>query len=67
MKTPALVPVRVTGALSMQGDDVAPSGPRTGASAMEVGLSWGRSIRVGVDFDAGAVARLVTTLEQLGC
>ncbi|MCZ7680847.1 MAG: hypothetical protein M5U28_19545 [Sandaracinaceae bacterium] len=36
-------------------------------SAMEVVLSGGRSVRLGADFDAAALSRLVTTLESMPC
>jgi len=62
---PSLLPVKVTGAMRLRSGDAVRS--PTEASRMEIGLSQGRSIRVGVEFDASAVARLVTTLEQLGC
>lgn len=59
---PSFVPVQVV-------PEAAPVGARTeeDPSRMEIGLAGGRSIRVGAGFDAGAVARLVVTLEQLGC
>lgn len=64
---PSLVPVKVTGPMRVGPSDAVLSVPRTDAGRMKIELSRGRSIGVGVDFDAGAVARLVTTLEQLGC
>jgi hypothetical protein len=59
---PSFVPVKVV-------PEAAPVGARTeeDPSRMEIGLAGGRSVRVGAGFDAGAVARLVATLEQLGC
>jgi len=66
-RAPSLVPVKVTGAMRVALADTVESGPTPETGRMEIELSGGRSIRVGVDFNAGAVARLVTTLEQLGC
>jgi len=59
---PSFVPVRVVPEPSRAEGRSAEE-----SSRMEIGLAGGRSIRVGAGFDAGAVARLVVTLEQLGC
>ena len=61
-RTPQLLPVKVTGLVRRPVAAAVVQGGR-----MEIGLGGGRCVRVGTDFDASAVARLVTTLEQLGC
>ncbi len=66
-KVPSLVPVKVTGTMGRPQAEAVVSGPKPKRGRMEIELSRGRSLRVGVDFDASAVARLVMTLEQLGC
>lgn len=57
-----LVPVRVVGSAVADGE----RGGRSGAT-MEVVLRGGCRVRLGVDFDSDAVARLVATLEQCTC
>ncbi|MCZ7680261.1 MAG: hypothetical protein M5U28_21350 [Sandaracinaceae bacterium] len=59
-REPAMLPARVVGDAAVQ-----PRGAAT--SAMEVVLSGGRSVRLGADFDAAALSRLVTTLESMPC
>ena len=45
-----------------------PSPPASApASSVEIVVRGGRVIRIGEGFDAGMLARLVQTLEQLGC
>lgn len=59
---PALVPMTVVGSSSSLA-----AKDELDSSWMEIGLVGGRSVRVGTGFDVAAVARLVKTLEQLGC
>jgi hypothetical protein len=63
---PAFVPVTVVGGAPSSAPLVV-NGDEEDRSRMEIGLAGGRSVRVGTGFDAAAVARLVATLEQLGC
>ena len=62
---PAFVPVKVVGEARSSAPLVVSGEEEPGR--MEIGLAGGRSVRVGTGFDAAAVARLVLTLEQLGC
>jgi transposase-like protein len=59
-RRPAMLPVRVV-------SDGAVRSSGTATSAMEVVISGGRSVKVGADFDAAALTRLLTTLESLPC
>lgn len=57
---PTLLPAKVVAT-------TAPTSISAASSSMEVVLNGGRSIRVGADFDAVALTRLLTTLEGLPC